>query len=55
MTRWVPRWGWSDLSPRAAHDLGLEQASRWRWQMWIIEWGYWGIGLMVRAFVGDKA
>lgn len=49
MRTWLPTIGWRDLAPDEALELGLEQVSRWRWQLFEIVWLNYGLGLCVRA------
>lgn len=53
--RCLPRAGFRDLDPAEALELGLEQVSRWRWQMLEVEWFGFGIGLYVRALPKDAS
>lgn len=44
----IPRIGWTAVPAEEAVELGLEQAGRWRWEIFRIEWLGLGIALMAR-------
>jgi hypothetical protein len=48
---WLPKCGWITLTQEEALDFEFEQAGRWTWQIWRIEWFGRGISLMARAVV----
>lgn len=48
MGYWLPRVGWRRLPAEAAVEIGLEQALRWEWWGFTIEWLNYGLLFVVR-------
>ena len=47
--RWLPRLFWEELPVEEAMEIGLEQATRWRWAALQCEWLDRGITLYAKV------
>lgn len=45
---WLPFVGWRLLPTETAVELGLDQATRWEWWIFSIEWLNRGVALVAR-------